>query len=1013
MPVSIPVVRQVLRTCSDRRGRRYPGRHRAVGRPRRTIEAAPMGDPVHSSLGRSEPSREINFRVLGPVEAVDAAGRLLPLGSPRNRSLLAALVVHVGSVLSIGRLTELLWDGSAPPTARTMVHGAVAGLRRALEPCRGRAPSVLETRDGGYLLKVPPERVDILRFEQLLAQGRRLVEPAPARASQLLGEALSLWRGPALSGLECPFARDAASRWEELRLQCTESRAEAEIALGHHHDLVADLEDLVARHPFREPLCAQLVLALYRCGRQADALHTLRSVRRTLVEELGLEPGPQLQRLERAVLRHSPELDADPPPPGPGPGPGRPFPCPIDSFVGRARERAGVAALVSRHRLVTLTGSGGSGKTRLAMAVGRDLHDTGVHTCVVDLAPLTTPELVGERVAEALGVRGGPGWGLVETVASALSGHDAFLLLDNCEHLADPCAAFVRSLLLAAPGLGVLATSREALHVPGEHVFAIGPLATAAVHDGFEDISACDAVLLFGQRAAAARPDFAVTPANAHLVLEVCRRLDGLPLALELAAARAASMPLQDLAERLDDRFRLLDAAVRSVDARHQSLATTLAWSHDLLDASARSLFARVSVFPTTFSLTAAEAVVSGGELPRGDIGLVLARLVASSTVQLEEQPDGTTRYRMLETTRQYAQDRLDEPAMTSLRDRHARHYLALAQEAEPHLLGPDSPPWLVRLRAERDNFRAALEWAFGPAGDEGLGVRLVACLWHPWDVRGARGEGLHWVHTALRAIRPDSGPDRLPLLSAGALLHLGRAEFSEVAALAGEQLAQARATGASAWEGDALALTATVAWARGEFDRAQHLYEDAVAASLSGDDRWRAALAEAQLARLHRDRDEPDVARSVVVDALRHADEVGERLARGLAVDVLASLEHRWGDVLVATRLVDEALEHYRAVGYREGEASALQLAGRIALSSGELERAREAFEQALGLCRRIGHRSGSATALEGMATVAADAGEDDLALLLIGAASSLRTEIGVPLAGSALTHRLREQDL
>jgi predicted ATPase/DNA-binding SARP family transcriptional activator len=969
-----------------------------------------MGNTVHPSPGRSEASREISFRVLGPVEAVDAAGLVLPLGPPRNRTLLAALVVHVGSVLSIDRLTELLWDGSAPPTARTMVHGAVAGLRRALEPCRGGAPPLLQTRDGGYLLEVPPERVDVLRFEQLLTQGRRLVDPAPTRASQLLVEALSLWREPALCGIECAFARDATSRWDELRLECTESLMEAEVALGHHHDVVADLEDLVARHPLREPLCAQLVLALYRCGRQADALHTLRSVRRTLVEELGVEPGPHLQRLEQAVLRQSPELDAGPP--RAGPRPGRPLPSPVDSFVGRVRERAEIAALVSTHRLVTLTGPGGSGKTRLAMEVAGDLHQTDLRTCVVDLAPLTTPQLVGETVAEALGVRGGPGQGLVETVATALSGQDVFLLLDNCEHLADACATLVRSLLAAAPGLRVLATSREALHVPGEHVFAVRPLVTAAVDDSFEDISACDAVRLFAQRAAAARPDFVVTPANALLVLEVCRRLDGLPLALELAAARSASIPLQDLAERLDSRFRLLDAAVRSADARHQSLAATLAWSHDLLDAPARSLFARVSVFPASFTLTAAEAVLSGGELPRQDIGLVLARLVASSTVQLEEEPDGTTRYRMLETTRQHAQDRLGQPAMASLRNRHAHHYLALAQEAEPHLLGPASPPWLVRLQAERDNFRAALEWAFGPAGDEGLGVRLVACLWHPWDVRGARGEGLHWVHTALRAIRPDSSPDRLPLLSAGALLHLGRAEFTEVGALAGEQLALARATGASAWEGDALALTATVAWARNEFDRAQHLYEDAVAASLSGGDRWRAALAEAQLARLHHDRDEPDAARSVIMSALRHAEEVGEHLARGLAVDVLASLEHRWGDVVVAARLMDEALEHYRAVGYREGEASALQLAGRIALSSGELGRAREAFEEALELCRRIGHRSGSATALEGMATVAAVAGEDDLALLLLGAASALRTEIGIPLAGSALTHRLREQD-
>ena len=402
-----------------------------------------MSSTAHPSPGRSEASRGISFRVLGPVDAVDAAGQVLPLGPPRARTLLAALVVHAGGVLSVDRLTELLWDGSAPPTARTMVHGAVAGLRRALEPCRDRAPSLLETRHGGYLLDVPPERVDVLRFEQLLPQGRRLVEAAPASASQLLGGALSLWRGPALPGIECTFAREAASRWEELRLQCTECRMEAEIALGHHHDVVAELEDLVARHPLRELLCAQLVLALYRCGRQADALYTLRSVRRTLVEELGLEPGPHLQRLEQAVLRQSPDLDAGPP--ATGPGPGRPLPSPLDPFVGRVRERAEVAALVSTHRLVTLTGPGGTGKTRLAVEVGRDLRDTGVPTCVVDLAPLTTPELVGETVAEALGVRGGPGPGLVETVATALSGHDALLLLDNCEHLADACAAFVRS----------------------------------------------------------------------------------------------------------------------------------------------------------------------------------------------------------------------------------------------------------------------------------------------------------------------------------------------------------------------------------------------------------------------------------------------------------------------------------------------------------------------------------------------------------------------------------------
>jgi len=933
------------------------------------------------------------------------------LGPPRNRAVLAALIVHAERVLTVSRLSDLLWDGSPPATAATMVHGAVAGLRAVLEPRRGEEPpGLLVTRDGGYALAVRPEQTDVGRFRRLLDQARPRLAVAPADASRLMSEALALWHGPALHGIEAAFAREAADGWEELRLECVELQMAAKLAIGHHHEVVGDLQQLVHRHPFRERLCEHLVVAQYRCGRQTDALQTLRLLRHTLTDELGVEPGPRIQRLERAVLGHSTDLDA--PLPRQATTPSGALPAPYNSFVGRSRELGDIDALCAGHRLVTLTGPGGSGKSRLAVEVARRLFAGGADEVrLIDLARLTAPALVSETVAQAFGIRAAKGLGAAEVIGAALSGRDVTIVLDNCEHLVEATAVFVESLLAAAPRVKVLVTSREVLRIPGERVCPVGPLETAAIGDRWDDIVDCASVRLFTERASAARPGFTLTRANAALVLEVCRRLDGLPLALELAAARAASLPLAVLAERLDDRFRLLDPDDRSTGVRHRSLAATLSWSYELLSEQERLLFARLAVFPGTFSLASAEAVVAGDDLPRHDVGLRLGRLVAVSTVQIADDEDGVTRYRLLETTREFGREQLVAGAAARLRERHAHHFLALAQAAAPHLLGPASPDWLSRLHADNDNFRAALDWAFEGGGDPHLGAQLIAGLWHPWDLRGARDEGLHWVRAGLDSIGPDQPALRLPLLSAGALFHLGRAEFGAVTALTHELLPLARSTGASEWAADALRMNATVAWARGSFDRAQHLYEDAVTTALAGNDLWRAALAEAQLARLHRDRDEPDAARTTAMRASVHAEETGEELARGLAVDVLASVEERWGDRTLAQRLADEALTHYRLVGYSEGEASALHLGGRIAVRAHDWTGARLAFEESLGLCRRIGHRSGSAAALEGLAHVTAAAADDERTGLLLGAASALRDEIGSTLAGTEIFEHQQEQ--
>ena len=903
---------------------------------------------------------EVRIRVLGELVAETADA--VRIGRGVRAAVLAALLCHHARPVPVGELIDLVWGAAAPATAATMVHGAVARLRTSLEPDRRGGPGqVIGSVDGGYVIGTEIG-LDSAAFEQLLTEGRQLADTSPVRAEPVLAAALALWRGPAYAGIEQPFARDEAARLEELRLQCVERHADVVLGLGHPGRAVAELQPLVAAHPTRERAAAALVAALHAADRHAEAAACYRRLRRVLVDELGVEPG--------AALRAAAEAS------GHGGRSAARLPTPISSFVGREDELARVGALLAAHRLTTLTGPGGTGKTRLAVEVARRAAADAVF---VDLTRAHRPEFFDETVAEAFGIRFDTG-SLAAAVGTALADEAALVVLDNCEHLLDPCAAFVQELLSERSRVRVLATSRQRLGVPGEQVHSVPALALTGPTASWVQIRACAAVRLFTARASASRSDFVVTAENAALVVEICRRLDALPLALELAAARVATMSVRALADRLDDR--LLDATSRAAAPRHRSLAATLAWSLDLLPAADRALFTALAVFPGGFDHEAVGAIADVA-----DPALSLARLVECSLVQADRD---TTRFRLLESTRAFA--RAHTSGLAGLRGRHARHYLAVARRALPHLHRAGSGRWLACLHRERDNLRAALTWAASPDGDPAVLVGLCESLWHYWDVRGSRSEGVRWLTAALAVVDP-TRPERMGLLSATALLRLGRAEFAATEELAREQHRLALAAGDHRWEGDALALVATVAWARGRFDRAQQLYEDGIAASLAGGDLWRAAMEEAQLARLHRDRCEPDAARALAERAAAHADEVGEELARGLARDVAASIEHRWGEHAAAKLLAAEALEHYRLVGYREGEASSLHLSGRIALAEHDPTRAERCFARSLLVCRRIGHHAGVAAALESLAELAAE----PTSARLREEAAAVRAEIGV----------------
>jgi predicted ATPase/DNA-binding SARP family transcriptional activator len=679
-----------------------------------------------------EGTSAFEIRLLGPVRVVRSGGEVM-LGGPRQRAVLALLASR-SRIVPAGQLAEELWGSAPPPTAAVTLRSYVSRLRSALAP-----DAVLAARGGGYVLEVTPEAVDAIRFERFVAAGHAALSAGDAAgAGGRFRSALSLWQGPALAGMDEvePLVREA-TRLEELRLVAVEGQIEADIELGLHAEVAGELESLTREYPLRERLWGLLVLALYRQQRQADALAACRRARRMLASELGIEPGPELSGLEQAVLRQ--EV------PGPAAAARYNLPAPLTSFVGRGDDLGQLDALLDEARLITLTGTAGTGKTRLAIEAGtRAAGRFADGVWLTELAGLAEPRLVAGQVMETLGVRQQRDVPVLDALVYRLRSASLLLILDNCEHLLDAVSELAYALLRAAPGLRVLATSREPVGCPGEVIYQVPPLALTAKAADMRAGNWIDygpAVRLFLDRGTAARGGRPA--ASGEAAARVCRRLDGLPLAIELAAARLATMSAAEVEAHLGDRLEFLAYPRPVGDRRHQALRTALDWSYDLLSASERRFLADLSVFAGTFGLTQTALVCCEGD-PAAALDLADS-LTRKSLVSAEPADDGT-RYRLLDTVRHYAADRLAETgAAQQVRRRHATAFLSLAErEQDPSVLARDL-----------DNFRAALEWSL-ECGDP-AGPRLARALGEFWLGRGLLAEGRDWLERALAAGRPGS----------------------------------------------------------------------------------------------------------------------------------------------------------------------------------------------------------------------------------------------------------------
>jgi predicted ATPase/DNA-binding SARP family transcriptional activator len=889
----------------------------------------------------------VQVGILGPLEVRDADGRPIEVAGARLRALLVRLALDAGRPVSVTALVDAVWGEQPPTDAANALQTLVSRLRRTL-----RDAALVGQSPAGYRLDLAHEDVDAHRFQALAAAGAAALRAGDARAAeQQLDCALALWRGPALP--EAGPELDAVARQlADQQLAARLNRADALLTLGRAVAVVPELEALAAEHPLHERLAALLVTALAGAGRPADALHFYDRVRTRLAGELGVDPSPNLQAVHLAVLRG--ELSSPEPPRRRRTN----LKAQLTSFIGRDDEVRRIAKALKEHRLVTLVGPGGAGKTRLAGEAAATIVDSAEDGIwLVELASVSDAADLPQTVLGSLGIREAhlldrraqlSARDAAGRLQEILADKDAVLVLDNCEHLVDASARLADVLLAECPRLRILTTSREPLGIVGEVLLVVPPLGQPEPGVSVDEALGFPSVRLFADRGSAVRPDFEVDEATVATVIEIVRRLDGLPLAIELAAARLRSLALAEISDRLSDRFRLLTGGSRTALPRHRTLRAVVEWSWELLTPAERVLAERLSVFPAGATAASAAAVCADEDGPvavaAADIDDLLASLVDKSLLQ--PVVDGS-RLRMLETIREYGSDRLAERGeLRAVRARHATYFADLVHEAEPHLISRDQLPWFALLTAERDNIMAALRFRCDQGDADGaltLGVSIGGFAM----LLGNHAEVPLWLADALAV---PGGDDRLLRCVAEALYSMNAATSdgqSEVVD-AGLELMKVSVEDLRDVDVEGHPLIGLLRPAVAHFAGRPELAAQFIAEAVAGSHPWVAAAAVMFRGAIAENDGDVATMRADVAWSLAEFRRLGERWGTATTLRSMAQLHTLDGDLDAAAAAYDEALDVMAEMNSRDDEAFLRVRMADICLRRGDLDGARAQLQLA-----------------------------------------------------------------
>lgn len=919
----------------------------------------------------------MRFEVLGPLR-VTVGDDAIALGSPQQQKVLALLLASPNQVVSTDRLVDEVWGDVPPASARHLVQDYVWRLRRLFDEAEN-GPRI-DRRGSGYTIAMSPGELDALQLAAAVDNAGELIGRDVAAAEQLLRVATGMWRGPPFGDLsdEAPSLQAEAVRLEELYLTAVEKYIDAGIEAGRHGDLVGQLEGLTEQHPYRERYWEQLMLALYRSGRQAEALRAYRTLRKTLGEGLGIEPGPSVGELERGILLHDPDLLWEPPPPPSN------LPTRLTSFIGRTEEIAEVAKLLDTSRLVTLTGPGGIGKTRLATEVAeRTLFNYPDGVWWVDLAAVTNPDMVVAGLANAFGVTAQAETPLLESLIHSLGHREVLLVVDNCEHLAPTTAEVIGQVLRDTGGVRVLATSRVPLRVSGEVLWAV-PALSVPLTSGLDvaDVRLADAVNLFVERGTAVERTFALSEGNATAVVNICQRLDGIPLAIEMAAGRIRVLTPAQISRSLDDRFAVLTRSDPKSDPRHATLQAALDWSYDLLDSTLQGVFDRLAVFTGPFDLEAAGAVAfhSGDGIPvlSAISHLVDASMLTTVTGELQ------MRYRLLETLREYGMwhlaSRGDED---DARESHADYFLGLVEKAGGEFVTPGFTSWISRLEGSYDDIQTALAWSLAQH-PRARTLRVAPTMYHFWFRTGNAREVDRWSQLMLEGAEGAPAPLLAAAHLSAAFAATIRGSQGESESHIGEALRLYRESGDRPSLVTALFGRGSIALRIGDFETVAKCSEEALALCDEIGDRWGKAGHLANLGFVNFiGGGSLDQARRLAEEALALYRELGD-VGSQVVMIPLSAIALKQGDLDAAERYAADTA----AIGTGTGwEATALVNLAEVLFARGDVEGADATLRRGVVRALDTGLENWFRIGLRDLAQVAVANEEPQRAALLLGA--------------------------